>query len=54
MLTVLVEANRVDKADCDDIISQYARYVEDIPVPTKDVSMFTSLKPSEMRADTLM
>jgi hypothetical protein len=52
VLAVLEEARRVAEKDCDDILSQYVRYLEDIS--TKDASTFTCFKPSESRLDTLM
>jgi len=52
VLGVLVEAHRVDETDCDDILSQFRIYLEHLP--TKDVSLFSSFKPSESRLDTLI
>ena len=52
VLNVLIEANRVDEKDCDDILNQFGRYMEEIP--TRDVSVFSNFKPSESRLDTLM
>lgn len=52
VLNVLVEANRVDESDCDDILGQFSRYIEEIQ--TKHVTAFSSFKPAESRIDTLM
>ena len=52
VLTVLVEANRVDERDCDDILHQYRNYLDEIQ--TADISVFSNFKPSESRIDTLL
>ena len=52
VLSVLVEANRVDESYCDDILGQFTRFIEELP--TKHGTTFSHFKPAESRIDTVM
>ena len=52
VMTLFIEANRVDEKKCDDILHQYGCYMDEIQ--NADISVCSNFRPSESRLDTLM